>query len=150
MVDVLEAKLKLDTTEADASDSKTKKNAEETAKIIENNKIKLMTYYSYAMHISHILMSQLSGIFEAQGESMGLQIASKGLELLSTEYSIGMTIFRGISDIKDGDWIGGTMQLAIAGLMQGVYIKQISLEHQMRVQKANLEDSKNYFRQYLT
>jgi hypothetical protein len=115
---------------------------------IEAGNVRATTYFHYAMHLTSMLVGQLSQIYEGTEMAGNIQALLEGVNIASTEAHIVFTGIKAAEAFGVGNIAQGAFLLSIAGMMQVMLARQLQIKIEAESAKREAERAKNFFSQY--
>jgi hypothetical protein len=139
----------LDDSQAQGVIQKTNNQLATQEKTITNNKHRLDTYFQWAMHMANIWGTYMAKMSEGTKAHAVYQAAVQGLNIMSAELSIALTVKRAMSDLATpGMQAAGAFQLALAASMQYIVIDMQRLKVEMDELANATQEAAGYFNNY--
>jgi hypothetical protein len=107
--------------------------------------------FSYAMHITNLIVSNLSKVAQTKEQEEALQELSMGVQIAQTEVAITYTITRAAAFMAEGTpWsiAKGLSMLGIASMMQGQMMSMLVLKAEQRKLAERLKAARIFYEAY--
>jgi len=118
---------------------------------IKHNKHRLDTYFQWAMHMANIWGTYMARMSEGTKAHAQYQTAVQGLNIMSAELSIALTVKRALSDLavpNPAMQAAGAFQLGLAASMQFILIDMQRLKAEQEQLANATQDAAGYFHNY--
>jgi hypothetical protein len=138
----------LDDSQAQNTIAKTNTQLKQQESNINSNRHRLDSYFQWAMHMANIWGSYLARTAQGQAAMARYAKLNTGLNILSAQLSIALTVKRGVSDIAAGNLAAGYFQLALATSMEYISMDMQNLKEKQEEAATALAEGQSWFAAY--